>query len=636
MANFYRLLIPKFAQLTKPLTRLTCKGVWTGGELPKCAKEAFKKCQALFTERPFLHYPDFNLKFHLYVDASLGDLDEAKEGGLAGCLVQYPNNNVDAKCKPIGFCSRGLQKHEKNYSAHLIETAGIIFAIEFFEKYLRTKFVCHTDHKPITTVKEGKVHKRTLERFREILAHYDFTLEYTPGEKMPSDFMSRHAKVDSLTLIKHAKINSITLNCTELYSMLEEKNEKISETKPVEPEKIQFQTAENKAACNACTTTHTEIKVCRPASSAKELEREEPSRSDLVVQKKEPPQIELYERAKKCWARAQEAAVQALRAEECAQSSRPKKLLTEPKRELNECAENGDSVELSQQKGAVQIAAKSGLVHGGVAGLVRNEGTEMAPRKTLKDKIVETTSQMANLAKFSVYGVKGKILSFNFYDTSVDKNPVLLKQQQSIDPFVQAIKYFITDKILPKQRNRDIIKRWGPYCFEKKGVIMIKYARQGFPTRDLIVAPAERISNIIAEAHGSLLGGHDSTEKTAQRILTTYWFPGVFSETDFFIENCSICQRNKKKSKVSNTYLKPLKQADQVFERVHLDLFGPMKTENNKSYICTMVDSFSKFAIFKVIPSKDAETVAKCFFDNWITIFGSPLSIVTDGHRFQY
>ena len=43
-----------------------------------------------------------------------------------------------------------------------------------------------------------------------------------------------------------------------------------------------------------------------------------------------------------------------------------------------------------------------------------------------------------------------------------------------------------------------------------------------------------------------------------------------------------------------------------------------------------MVDSFSKFAIFKVIPSKDAETVAKCFFDNWITIFGSPLSIVTD------
>ena len=80
-------------------------------------------------------------------------------------------------------------------TAHLIETAGIIFAIEFFEKYLRTKFVCHTDHKPITKVREGKVHKRTLERFREILADYDFTMEYTPGEKIPSDFMSTHVKV---------------------------------------------------------------------------------------------------------------------------------------------------------------------------------------------------------------------------------------------------------------------------------------------------------------------------------------------------------------------------------------------------------------------------------------------------------
>ena len=112
--------------------------------------------------------------------------------------------------------------------------------------------MCHTDHKPITTVKEGKVHKRTLERFREILANYDFTLEYTPGEQMPSNFMSRHVKVDS-----------VKLNCTELHSMLEEKNEAISETKQDEPEKIKFQTTEKKAACSACNTdkkssTHTQ------------------------------------------------------------------------------------------------------------------------------------------------------------------------------------------------------------------------------------------------------------------------------------------------------------------------------------------------------------------------------------------
>ena len=159
---------------------------------------------------------------------------------------------------------------------------------------------------------------------------------------------------------------------------------------------------------------------------------------------------------------------------------------------------------------------------------------------------------------------------------------------------------------------------------------MIKYPRPGFPTRDLIIAPGERISDIIAESHGTLLGGHDGTDKTVQRILTTYWFPSIYSETDFFIQNCPTCQKLKKKSKVPNTFLKPLKQADQVFERIHLDLFGPMKVENGKAYILVIVDAFSKFAIFSVIANKDAETVAKAFFDNWISIFGSPLSIVTD------
>ena len=66
--------------------------------------------------------------------------------------------------------------------------------------------------------------------------------------------------------------------------------------------------------------------------------------------------------------------------------------------------------------------------------------------------------------------------------------------------------------------------------------------------------------------------------------------------------------------------LKPLKQADRIFERVHLDLFGPLKTHTGKSYIMTVVDSFSKYARFIVIPDKKASTVAANFFDQWVAI----------------
>jgi hypothetical protein len=423
MANFYRLLIPRFAETTKPLTRLTCKGVWSGGELPECAKLAFKKCQSLFTKRPFLHYPDFNLKMHLYVDASLGDVDNEKEGGLAGCLVQYPNNDIKAKCRPIGFCSRGLQKHEKNYSAHLIETAGIIFSIEFFEKYLRTKFVCHTDHKPITTVKEGKVHRRTLERFREILAKYDFELEYTPGDEMPSDFMSRHAKV--------ASVSFDSLHCKDLHLMLVNKIEgNDKETKKI-------QTNENKEE-SACTqnVVHVESSTVRRLEEVKNLglASEDQSRSEHTTAQ---PQ-KFLSSAQSYWARAQEAVVQAIRAEECVQHVKPSQNSPQcaKKLEIGCCAKKNksDDSTAATKVGAAATTATTTTVHA--------TSIFLAPRATLRKKIADVTRDLTNLTKLSVCGVKGKIESFNFHDTTLDKNPVLLKTTTKHRPIYPSNKIF--------------------------------------------------------------------------------------------------------------------------------------------------------------------------------------------------
>ena len=102
----------------------------------------------------------------------------------------------------------------------------------------------HTDHKPITTIKEGKVHRRTLERFRDILANYDFKLEYKPGAEMPSDYMSRHVKVDS-----------IEINCKELHSLLVENNEKNSVTKQDETKSYKDQTEKIEPAWCSCVSS---------------------------------------------------------------------------------------------------------------------------------------------------------------------------------------------------------------------------------------------------------------------------------------------------------------------------------------------------------------------------------------------
>ena len=651
MANFYRLLIPNFTKMLKPLTRLTCKNVWPGGNLPKDAKEAFKKCQQMFTTRPFLSYPDFNLKFHLYVDASLGNVDEAKEGGLAGCLVQYPNNDLTKPVKHIGFCSRGLAPHEKNYSAHLIETASIIFAVEFFEKYLRCPFVVHTDHKPITTVREGKVHKRTLERFREILANYDFKLEYTRGEDMPSDFMSRHfnyAKIDSIKfediLSKELKVALKEPDIDNHQAEGQTKNSEVSRTacsnavQNGAPSAVAAAAAaaaavappqnESRTPCtNEVQKYEKELKPPPPkmlgasvtevitAASSAEASSARAARTQIKANLQNSPQ----EGAQKVYAGAVEnkCALGAPNSSACIVQGQP------DKKSYADAAKNSLTNEKSSTvKGAASFAHKllECVLHVGRAPVHE------------KKKILEADNPLKKLKKFCAYEVSGKIVkSFDMLNTSRDQNPELLKKQQSIDPFIQSLLHFLKTKELPKLRYRNLVKRWGPVTFIQKGIVMVRLEREGYPTRDVVIAPADRYSSIIAEAHGSWISGHEGMEKTAQRILRDYWFPGVFNETKFFVDNCPVCQKHAKKSTTSNTYLKPLKQTNQPFERVHMDLFGPMKTPGSgKKYIMTMTDAYSKYSIFKVIENKKATTVAKCFFENWVGYFGSPLSILTD------
>ena len=564
MANFYRILIPRFSQLMKPLTRLTCKDAnWSGGELTPEAKMAFDKCKEIFSTQPFLHFPNFNWKMHLLVDASLGNLDEP-DGGLACCLVQYPNDDTSQPPRPIGFASRSLQKHEKNYSAHLIETSGIIFGVEFFEKYLRTPFVIHTDHKPLTTV--SKIHKRTLERFREILAHYDFTLQYTEGKDMPADYLSRHTKVESET--EKVQISSVELGKEfSDWAGVQQGKEKVRENAKVE------------SACeeSACVT-------CKNCKTSETLEGTESARVESA-----------WEDCKKC--------------------------RQEEKFEVIENAgvdcKDKESAWVTDQNSKPDLAESC-------------EKSLVTANKPKKKSVPKRGSLLTAIKNLCVHAVHKTVETLSMAQEK-SQTIKLLKLQQKEDPFIIKLKTFLKDKILPTGRYRNIIKRWGPHCYEKKGLIMIRHERAGYPTRELLVAPASKIADLIASSHSSLLGGHDGVDKTAQRLLQSHWFPGLYSEVNYFIDNCPVCIKMKKKAPESNTYLHSLKQPDQVFERCHLDLFGPIQgRDKSKKYILTCVDAFSKFAIFKAIENKEAKTVAKAFFEHWVTIFGSPLSIVTD------
>ena len=70
-----------------------------------------------------------------------------------------------------------------------------------------------------------------------------------------------------------------------------------------------------------------------------------------------------------------------------------------------------------------------------------------------------------------------------------------------------------------------------------------------------------------------------------------------------------------------------------IFEKVFVDITGPLQSCQGYQYILALIDGFSKFV--KQVPLRDmlSETVCKEIERNWIVIFGAPLQLHSDQGR---
>ena len=140
-------------------------------------------------------YPRWNRPFALITNASLGDSDQKKPGGLGAILTQIDEKGEH---QVIAYASRKLVQHEKNYTPYLLEMQAAIWAMEHFDTHLRGRhFTLFTDHRPLE--KLGKVHTKTLKRLQEAMLTFNFEIMYKKGSEMPADFLSRNMVVDSIT-----------------------------------------------------------------------------------------------------------------------------------------------------------------------------------------------------------------------------------------------------------------------------------------------------------------------------------------------------------------------------------------------------------------------------------------------------
>lgn len=126
---------------------------------------------------------------------------------------------------------------------------------------------------------------------------------------------------------------------------------------------------------------------------------------------------------------------------------------------------------------------------------------------------------------------------------------------------------------------------------------------------------------IIKETHQI---GHRSAQGIAREIMRKYYWPNVMSQSQKYVDNCTVCQQVKYERHPEQYKLKLTPTAKEPFDIVHMDIFSI----GRQKYL-TAIDIFSKFVMYEPLESHNIADIASAYV-KLISHYKLPKQIVTD------
>lgn len=146
-----------------------------------------------------------------------------------------------------------------------------------------------------------------------------------------------------------------------------------------------------------------------------------------------------------------------------------------------------------------------------------------------------------------------------------------------------------------------------------------------------LIVPKPLRNKVMSLAHDSLMTGHLGSSRTAFKVMSEFYWPGVQADVRRYCRSCDICQRTTPKGRTTKVPLGEMPLIDVPFQRVAVDLIGPIQpaTDRGNRYILTLVDFATRYPEAVALKGIETEKVAEALIDIFCRI-GVPKEMLTD------
>lgn len=146
-----------------------------------------------------------------------------------------------------------------------------------------------------------------------------------------------------------------------------------------------------------------------------------------------------------------------------------------------------------------------------------------------------------------------------------------------------------------------------------------------------LVIPKEARGQVLYECHDDPKSAHLGVQKTIDRVLDRYYWPGLSKDVKNYVRDCRTCRMSKHDNLKPPGLMGKFRIAKQPWQMISMDLLGPFpRTRHGHTSLLVVSDWFSKYPCLIPLRTTTAPVIVKNVENKIFLEYGVPQTVIMD------